>query len=179
MNKQPEITDQTRRNLIDACFELIKAGQKATVGDIAKKAGYNRCTFYRYFSDVRQLLDQIEDEICGELDTALRVGAGDLSGTAISSLASVYTKYGKVLSVLLGPHGDPIFREKMRTVAEPIFRNMLNLSTKSDVETELKTEFGLSAVLGTVTKWYQLNMPISTEELAELITGTICSGLRI
>ena len=35
------------------------------------------------------------------------------------------------------------------------------------------------SVAGTVTKWYQLNMPISTEELAELITGTICSGLRI
>ena len=32
-------------------FDLIKEQGKATVNEITKAAGYNRCTFYRYFSD--------------------------------------------------------------------------------------------------------------------------------
>ena len=43
--------------MIAACFDLIKEQGKATVNEITKAAGYNRCTFYRYFTDTRQLLD--------------------------------------------------------------------------------------------------------------------------
>ena len=53
MKKQPELTERTRRNLIDAYFELTNSGEKGTVDQITRKAEYNRCTFYRYFSDTR------------------------------------------------------------------------------------------------------------------------------
>ena len=77
MNKQPEVTEQTRKNLIAACFVLIKEQGKATVNEITKAAGYNRCTFYRYFTDTRQLLDSVEDEICENLGNAVRQATTD------------------------------------------------------------------------------------------------------
>ena len=52
MKKQPELTAITRKKLIDTYFELVRKGEKATVGAICELAGYNRCTFYRYFSIV-------------------------------------------------------------------------------------------------------------------------------
>ena len=42
MKKQPELTAQTRKKLIDTYFELTAKEEKATVGAIAEAAGYNR-----------------------------------------------------------------------------------------------------------------------------------------
>ena len=48
MNKQPEITAQTKQNFVDAFWELYKkySIEKITVKQITDKAGYNRATFY-------------------------------------------------------------------------------------------------------------------------------------
>ena len=69
MNKQPEITAKTRRNIMDAFWLLYSQMDidKITVGAITKKAGYNRSTFYAYFTDIYDLLDQIENEMVENL----------------------------------------------------------------------------------------------------------------
>ena len=179
MKKQPELTEQTRRNLIDAYFELIHSKEKGTVDQITRKAGYNRCTFYRYFTDVRDLLDQVENEVCGELTQALKQSRIAGAGDAIQPLADVYTAYGKYLSVLLGNYGDPSFIEKMKTEAEMILSERFGLTTDQSPEMFLTTEFVLSAVLGTIQKWYRLDMPISTVKLAALITDLISNGVDL
>jgi AcrR family transcriptional regulator len=54
MNKQPQITDQTRKNFVDAFISLNnrKPIEKITVKEITSITGNNRSTFYRYFPDV-------------------------------------------------------------------------------------------------------------------------------
>jgi AcrR family transcriptional regulator len=61
MNRQPEITAQTRQNLIDAFWSLYceKRIEKITVKEITIKAGYNRGTFYEYFVDVYDVFETI------------------------------------------------------------------------------------------------------------------------
>lgn len=66
MKKQPDITSsQTRQNLIDAFWSLYceKRIEKITVKEITQKAGYNRGTFYEYFTDVYDMLEQIEQSL--------------------------------------------------------------------------------------------------------------------
>jgi len=62
MKKQPELTAQTKENLIEAFWQIYceKGLGKITVKEITAKAGYNRSTFYEYFTDVYDVLDQIE-----------------------------------------------------------------------------------------------------------------------
>ena len=69
MKKQPEQTAQTRRKLMDSFWKLFcdDGIDRVTVGAVTKCAGYNRGTFYEYFTDVYDLLDQLEDELLGEL----------------------------------------------------------------------------------------------------------------
>ena len=52
MQKKEKMTGQTRQNLMDAFWILYceKRIEKITVKDIVNKAGYNRSTFYEYFS---------------------------------------------------------------------------------------------------------------------------------
>jgi len=65
MNKQPEITEQTRKNIIMAFCKLYeeKPIEKISVKEIIALAGYNRSTFYEYFTDIYALLKFIEDDV--------------------------------------------------------------------------------------------------------------------
>ena len=54
MNKRPELTEQTKRNLRTAFWSLYaqKPLEKISVREITALAGYNRGTFYLYYQDV-------------------------------------------------------------------------------------------------------------------------------
>lgn len=58
----------------------------------------------------------------------------------------------------------------------PVIKSF-NISAESEAEVALKTEYVISAVLGTIVRWYELDMPISTRKLAELIIGSIGYGI--
>jgi AcrR family transcriptional regulator len=59
----------TETALTDAFIEIYfeKALEKITVGDIIRRAGYNRSTFYAYFRDVRDVLDKSEDRMLSSI----------------------------------------------------------------------------------------------------------------
>lgn len=64
MNKQPEITDATRAALKSAFISLAKKKSihQITVKEITDIAGYSRITFYRYFYNVYDVLESLEDD---------------------------------------------------------------------------------------------------------------------
>ena len=178
MKKQPELTAATRQTLIDAFFRITAEGQKATVGDITERAGYNRCTFYRYFDDTEQLLSQVEAEICDAFGAVLTLRSSAISPPEmIGSLAVIYQQYGDYLSVLLGEHGDSRFVRKMKTMIHPVAYQLFTASSSSDITAALKEEFLLSAVLATITKWYEMKQPISISELGTLIVDVLQHGI--
>ncbi len=167
MNKQPEQTAQTRRNLIDAYFALVGKGEAVSVGSITGRAGYNRCTFYRYFKDVADLLEQVETELYDEFRSV--VGGDASMPEMVMAMTGIYQRNGGYLSVLLGPHGDPGFTARVKELVSPMARERFSGPTAADPVTELRVEFVLSAVLATVTKWYELGQPISASELGALM----------
>ena len=69
MNKRPKITEQTRNNLISAFWSLYmkKPLSRISVKEITDLAGYNRATFYHYFTDVPALLEEEETALLEEI----------------------------------------------------------------------------------------------------------------
>ena len=69
MKKQPEKTAQTKQSMIDAFWVIAKKRGliNVTVSEITKYADLNRGTFYVYFSDMKDLRAQAEDEIIEDL----------------------------------------------------------------------------------------------------------------
>lgn len=179
MKKQPELTARTRQKLVDAYFALRQADKNPTVGAITQKSGYNRCTFYRYFTDTEQLLTQVEEEICRKFQAAIGPCWSALPHTqSIPSLVHVYTQYGAYLSVLLGAQGDPRFVARMKKMMSPLAQRLLAAESDAPIIAGLKVEMALSAVLAAVTKWYDEGKPIPAAKLGELIltfiTGSFC-----
>lgn len=170
MKKQPELTALTRNNLIDAYFKLGVKGKKATVGAVSELTGYNRCTFYRYFTDTDHLLYEVETEICNAFMKALpQDSLTVIPLEIIESLVGVYQKYGNYLSVLLGNHGVPRFVNRMKCIIRPMALQLFSSTSEASIVTELKVEFALSALLSTITKWYDMKQPVPVEHLSILL----------
>lgn len=178
MKKQPELTALTRKKLIDAYFELAAGGERASVGSVAEAAGFNRCTFYRYFTDIDQLLFQVETEICDSFEDALRHhGSAVASPDIIGAFADVHRKYGTYLSVLLGRYGSARFMGRMQAMMKPAASQLFKTASDSSDAAELKVEFMLSAVLATIMKWIDMDRPFPAEELGELIKELLLHGV--
>jgi AcrR family transcriptional regulator len=63
--KQPEKTELTKLSLLGSFCRLYskKPIEKISVLEITRKAGYNRSTFYQYFSDIYEMLDCVENDV--------------------------------------------------------------------------------------------------------------------
>ena len=121
MNRQTQVTDQTRTNLREAFWELYaeKSIEKITVREITDRAGYNRATFYLYYRDVYDVLEQVEDTVVGGIESLVndRLMRGEsLDFTEhMGTILQLSRKYSSYIAVLLGDNGDPAFASKRRS----------------------------------------------------------------
>lgn len=117
MGKRPEITEQTRQAFMDALCLLMreKPLEKITVQDVARRAGYNRCTFYQYFSGVGELLGEVEDDL---IDFILerQKGAGAHGDTLVHDLVELYGERELAIDALFGEYGNGTFLERAKEV---------------------------------------------------------------
>jgi AcrR family transcriptional regulator len=160
MNKQPEITAITRQNLIEAFWALYckKRIDKITIKDITTLAGYNRGTFYEYFTDVYDVLEQIESKLLPAADRLpiSEFQENDINDDyAFNSLFKFYEKNSGYLTVLLGEKGDPSFLPKMKKTVSPIIKQgLIEKGATDNFELDVLIEYNISAMLGIFDLWF-------------------------
>ena len=152
MKKQPNITVQTRQNIVDAFWSFYsqKRIEKITVKEITEKAGYNRGTFYEYFTDVYDVLEQIEKSLIPGIDELPPVSNPSFSSEAlpIDMFLKMYEKNNQYYSVLLGENGDPSFAGKLKKAVKPIISEAFLVKSIDKAELDYILEFVLSAMIG-------------------------------
>lgn len=172
MAKYKDVTAKTRQNIIDAFWELYceKRIDKITIGEITMKAGYNRSTFYEYFSDVYDVLEQIEQSLLPnieELPPLKQTSQGE--GLAIDLFIKLYYKSSKYYTVLLGDKGDPAFAGRIKNGIKEKLKAEIGQVNQQDFELDYTLEYMLSAMIGILTYWFKNNENISKEDLLRLI----------
>lgn len=181
MKKQPEITAQTKQNLKEAFWSLYceQRIEKITVKDITNKAGYNRGTFYEYFSDVYAILEDIENSLIPELNELppVSIPTGNL-GMPLDAFLELYKQNSMYYSVLLGDKGDPAFASKLKNAIKPnliqIFANNPDVNL---IELDYIIEYTLSSMIGIMSYWFKQSEPISSNALFELINRLMEQGV--
>ena len=179
MKKQPEITAQTRANLIEAFWSLYRQRkiEHITIQDITDKAGYTRSTFYEYFQDIYDVLNQLEEALLEyQKEQVLKSLESGPNDNLVQNLAEVYESKGDYLSILLSENGDPHFAQKMKAIMRPALVKALGMSEK-DIHTAYIFEFGLSALIGTLTYWYNTKKEIPAKELVGLMSSMLATGI--
>ena len=157
--KNPEQTGQTIQRIKDAFWQLYEERpiEKISVKQITDLAGYNRATFYLYFSSVRDVRDQIEDDLIAQRDAMLNASMHDGKLAITPELTDVPMTLFRYGRVLLGPHGDPKFVERAENSVWPYIQPILFPDTPNVEEItnplerrrlELLKHFYLSGILG-------------------------------
>ncbi|MBM7614493.1 TetR/AcrR family transcriptional regulator [Alkaliphilus hydrothermalis] len=181
MKKRPEVTAQTRQNLIDSFWSLYceKRVEKITVKEITQKAGYNRGTFYEYFTDIYDVLEQLEASLIPSLDELPQFTIQNQTmGMPLDMLMKIYEKNSKYYSVLLGDNGDPAFASKLKNSIKPILKKeLLKYSKLSPIEFDFLLEYILSAMIGIMSYWFRNDKELSAEDLITLIQDLMTNGV--
>ena len=173
MKKQPMVTAQTKQNLIDAFWSLYceKRIEKITVKEIAQRAGYNRGTFYEYFTDVYKVLDHIEQSLVPTLDELPPTNKLNHNmDIPFDLFLKQYEQNGKYYSVLLGDNGDPAFASKVKSSIKPLIMQAISGKVvRNDIELDFILEYILSAMIGILTYWFNMNKVLPAEDLIAIM----------
>jgi AcrR family transcriptional regulator len=181
MKKQPQVTAQTKQNLIDAFWSLycVQRIEKITIKDITNKAGYNRGTFYEYFTDVYAVLEELENSLIPKLDELPPVSIASKSvGMPLDTFLELYKRNNQYYSVLLGDNGDPAFASKLKNAIKP---NLINVFVDKPginlVELDYIIEYTLSSMIGIMSYWFKQSDRLPSKELFELLSRLTEQGV--
>jgi AcrR family transcriptional regulator len=179
MKHNPEIAAQTRQNLMDAFWNLYsKEGiDKVSVREIASKAGYNRSTFYEYFTDVYDVLEQIEASLLPDIEKHQNIIRNAGPHLPLKHFTKLYSQNKKYFVVLLGKNGDPAFQEKIKNVYKALARPFLQSLGADDFRLECTLEYAMSAMLGVMTYCFAREENPDIEKMVQLLWSLMNDGV--
>jgi AcrR family transcriptional regulator len=144
-----------------------------TVRDITKRAMINRSTFYRYYLDKYDLLDQYMAgvyELTGGSEEPEAEGMEALPGPV--KLLRHIQQYADFFRVMLGTKGDPAFIERFRQNTEQRFRSWaIEDHNPTGAPFELRIKYLSYAGVGAIVWWLEHGQHISPEQLARWLSS--------
>lgn len=176
MENNKNTADQTRQAFLEAFCLLYskKPVERITVQEVAKKAGYNRSTFYQYFLDIYDLLDELE-EMMAEYICKNRGNIDTYGASFVSSLVDLYDTKSIYVNALLGDYGKQHFIDKLMSKAG---LNIPELDLPDDNRFKpYLIEYHLSAVISIFQLWLHRGKDLSVDELMQLVADLYKGGL--
>lgn len=175
MKKQPEITEKTKQSFISVFCELYcqKPIEKITVQEIANKSGYNRSTFYQYFTDVYDLLSFVENDILDYIRKKLK--NTEQTDIKPGDIHLLFEEKGEYLNALLGDYGNIRFMEKLK--CEYFSDGQNYCFPKDNSLTPYLLEFQISTSFSLLRLWQRRENDLSPDVLYSLIDKLFTSGI--
>jgi AcrR family transcriptional regulator len=178
MKKKPELTALTRKKLMDSFWDLYcqQKIEKISIKEITDNAGYYRSTFYEYFTDIYDILEQLETELILYITENIHESLeSPYNEDIIQKIAILYEDKGEYLSVLLGNNGDPNFIQKFKNALRPTLFKSFHLSENNE-HTKLIFEFSISGILSSIKYWYDNKKTIPADEIVIMIRSILLNG---
>lgn len=160
----------TYNDFIEAFWKLYekKDINKIKVQEICDLAGYHRSTFYHHFTDVYDVLEQIEDKIINELIENSDEGLVLLEvEQSAKRFANVYTKYKKYLKLLADDKKDSRFAQKLSETLKPAYKKFLIFSDNKN-ESDCILEYNLNGSIASIMQYFKGETELSIEEILNI-----------
>ncbi len=179
----------TQGRIIHGFIQCIKEKpvREITNKDIYMKAEVTYQTFFRYYSDKNELLDELEDFLISELQLAQKNDREiltklkhepseddilSLSASEFKNTLSFCDKYQTALRALLSPNGDLLFVRRIQNVAEREFlirARYFSKSRKLSVKESLFIRTYVTQVITLIENWLFFSDDISQKNITEII----------
>ena len=173
---------RTKKALRDALFELLETKKinQITVTELTSLADVNRATFYFYYTDLHDMLHQIQDEayeIFSEILSESTPAISTVEGfTEYVNRILIFCKEHETLCRFIINHdGDNHLYQQIRYL---MLKNIPDTKTiyPENNPARYSTNFALTAVTGIMIDWMNDGMQIPTEDLAEFFANLYIHG---
>ncbi|MBO7179586.1 MAG: TetR/AcrR family transcriptional regulator C-terminal domain-containing protein [Clostridia bacterium] len=183
VNTNDRRVKRTKKLLRDSLFTLLqeKSINEITVTELTEVADINRATFYFYYTDIFDMLDQIQND-------AYEIFEGVLQGAEdCSSSPEAFAKY--IENILVFCKANPAIARFVITREynnNKVLKRITKLLAKNipvakevyaqDDPKRFILNFALNALTGTVVDWMDDGMVIPPNVMAEFIADMYISG---
>ena len=181
MKKITSVAEKTRERLIKSFWKLYKKNDinKINIGKLCENANYERTTFYRYFKDINDILNQTEDSVINNIrDLIIKKGINKKTSNIIhDNFKDFANTYGDYL-VTFSDKGNTSFYKKFKTfIKEDVYKYM-NITIKDENEKEFIFEFVFSSLINSFVYWYKNQDIIKLESFVNFTNTIILNGTK-
>jgi AcrR family transcriptional regulator len=190
MKKTDRRSQITRKMLQDSLVELMKGKSilRISIRAICEAAEVSRTTFYTYYKDQYELLEQMEEETLIEFDKVVK--KHNSSGTLptvqeLTSLIEDFLRYiagnCNSIQVFLGENGESGFQRKFAKFLTDRMRESRNTrqtKTLPDEQTlNYRSAFMRDGSIAILQEWLKNGMDMSIRDMAKLLTHLVRGAL--
>ena len=165
---------------MDCFWDLYheKRIEEITVSEITKATKINRSTFYVYFKDVYDVLDQIENAFLPSIHNFDRCVDLTNPEEVYEYFLQLFDRNYQDFAFLLSENGDPNFINKLKEHLRPEIRNHAPQNLKNDKYIDLTVEYLLSSTISTIIYWANHPSDITSRELFLYLHELFQNGLK-
>ncbi len=177
MKKQPEVTEQTKKNLKDAFCRLYTKMpiEKISINKIATAAGYNRSTFYLYYNDIYDIRSAVEQDILDSIRENIEAENHKDNIPFLQHVMKIYEQNELELQAVMGKYGDQSFVSSFK---QGVVSMGLDVGIASNHPYyPYAVEYHVSVILSMFQLWVSRGKDIPADELFLLTDSLYRSGL--
>lgn len=151
----------------------VKDIDKITIKDIADNADINRKTFYNYYAGIHEILEEIENEIIRDLESALR--DVDFSKDLKDQPYLIFTKLSDIINrdadfygyLIKGDRNTNLVNKIKCSIREKLISELENKIELSPIGLSIAADYMVAGVLAVYQEWFNSGRLQSSEEMTE------------
>jgi AcrR family transcriptional regulator len=181
-NKKDRRVRKTKKVLVNSLLTLLKEKKinAITVTELTDLADVNRSTFYFYYKDVYDMMEQIEDDVLQEFTKAMEEFSGNSHEDLVNFFVFIFEFIGKnadMCKILLGPEADNTFLTRLKEIINEYQPTTIN--TYCAKLGKYWMPFTISGCIGTIQQWLDDDMSVPPREIAEFIINVMAKGVIV
>lgn len=162
------------KNIIKTTFLSLleeKDIKKITVSEICKLSDINRATFYRYYLDVYDLLDKIQEDFIIELKNASNNESTYTVSSFSKELLNVLLKNKELVRILFNTNNNLYFLNEILEIAYEKCKAKWSsdITNISDEDMEYAAVFIFNGALGVINFWVKNEFDKNVDEISNII----------
>ena len=190
-------TRKTKEALLREFILLLeeKEIKDISVKELSERADINRGTFYLHYSDIYDMLEQIETELFEEFNFVFANNADSFqSNSPLPLLLDLFhqiERRSELVKVFLGPHGDIAFMNRLTDLVSRYIEVVWEANAHQSNNLKFFNTFVVSGCVGLIKEWLNENQTKdntlnkspyyrkSPKEMAELCNQIILQAFDI
>lgn len=182
-NKVDRRVVKTKRAIFTAFVDLLseKEISSITITDIAKRAEINRKTFYNYYSNIYEVMDEIEnitiEAFKEKLDAIEFDNMSDFLTELFTQFTHIINNDPDFYSHLFNINYHSVLIMKIITTLKESIKMRIQEKHELDLEKfNLIANFCVPGILSVYMDWFLNHQDSSIEELSSMLTQLILNG---